>query len=37
MQFAAMPTNFVWLSFFWIMGKCEHHRPLGFCQSVAKQ
>ncbi|PIL22857.1 hypothetical protein GSI_15552 [Ganoderma sinense ZZ0214-1] len=20
--FAAMPTNFVWLSFFWIMGKC---------------
>ncbi|TBU47391.1 histone acetylation protein-domain-containing protein [Dichomitus squalens] len=21
-QFAAMPTNFVWLSFFWVMGKC---------------
>ncbi|KAI0755251.1 histone acetylation protein-domain-containing protein [Daedaleopsis nitida] len=20
--FAAMPTNFIWLSFFWIMGKC---------------
>ncbi|OBZ69062.1 hypothetical protein A0H81_11094 [Grifola frondosa] len=20
--FAAMPTNFVWLSFFWVMGKC---------------
>ncbi|KAI0669207.1 hypothetical protein C8Q78DRAFT_1070814 [Trametes maxima] len=21
-QFGAMPTNFVWLGFFWIMGKC---------------
>ncbi|KAI0632451.1 histone acetylation protein-domain-containing protein [Trametes polyzona] len=22
-SFGAMPTNFVWLGFFWIMGKCE--------------
>lgn len=23
-QFATMPTNYVWLAFFWIMGKCEY-------------
>lgn len=39
-QFAAMPTNFVWLSFFWIMGKCRHRRGtrhfwlLGLIQSL---
>lgn len=38
-QFATMPTNYIWLAFFWILGKCAcpyfHHNPTscGFYQS----
>ncbi|RDX57090.1 hypothetical protein OH76DRAFT_1476554 [Lentinus brumalis] len=31
--FGAMPTNFVWLGFFWIMGKCYVNSFLGLLNS----